>query len=235
MITNLGWWLGRLSIGAMALACAGPALAHLEWLSPLGGFVACVSGAALGLLCLGMAALAWVVSATGAASVAPAPLQTLLTVAAAIPGLVLFGVAFAARTAPRINDVATDLREPPALGLESEPSLPDRFRPIIQAAYPDLRPAIAPGTPEAVLERAQALALGMGWEVRKVDRQAGVLHATTITGLFRFRDDVGLRVRAETGGTRVDMRSRSRVGQGDFGANAARIRAFLAALSASER
>ena len=42
-----------------------------------------------------------------------------------------------------------------------------------------------------------------------------------------FRDDVVIRVSAAGAGTRVDMRSASRYGLSDFGANAARIRSLL--------
>jgi uncharacterized protein (DUF1499 family) len=47
---------------------------------------------------------------------------------------------------------------------------------------------------------------------------------------FGFIDDVVVRVRPAPGGSRVDVRSVSRVGQHDFGTNAARVRAFLAAV-----
>ena len=49
--------------------------------------------------------------------------------------------------------------------------------------------------------------------------------------LFHFQDDIVVRVRpGADGGSLVDMRSKSRVGQGDMGANAARIRQFMVAL-----
>lgn len=51
--------------------------------------------------------------------------------------------------------------------------------------------------------------------------------ATDTSFWFRFKDDVVIRVRAADGGTVVDVRSVSRVGQGDLGANAARITDIL--------
>ena len=58
----------------------------------------------------------------------------------------------------------------------------------------------------------------------------GRMEATDTTRWFGFKDDVVVRVRPEGAGSRVDVRSVSRVGRGDVGANAARIRAFLQAL-----
>jgi len=63
--------------------------------------------------------------------------------------------------------------------------------------------------------------------VISVDAAAGTLLARDTSKIFRFVDDIVVRVRpAENGGAIVDVRSKSRVGQGDIGANAARIRRF---------
>jgi uncharacterized protein (DUF1499 family) len=58
----------------------------------------------------------------------------------------------------------------------------------------------------------------------------GRIEATATTFWFGFKDDVVIRLRPEAGGTRVDVRSESRVGGSDVGANAARIRAYSAKL-----
>jgi uncharacterized protein (DUF1499 family) len=50
------------------------------------------------------------------------------------------------------------------------------------------------------------------------------------TRWFGFKDDVAIRISPAGAGSRVDMRSRSRVGRSDLGANARRIREFLARL-----
>ena len=85
------------------------------------------------------------------------------------------------------------------------------------------------------LERARRAAESLGWQVAEVrppqnEGGEGRLEAREVSGLFRFVDDVAVRVRPAEGGSRVDVRSKSRVGQGDVGANAKRIRAFKAAL-----
>jgi len=53
--------------------------------------------------------------------------------------------------------------------------------------------------------------------------------------MVRFKDDVVVRVAPATNGSRIDVRSVSRVGRSDLGANARRIRMFLTALSARAR
>jgi len=67
----------------------------------------------------------------------------------------------------------------------------------------------------------------MGWEIVASDASAGRIEATATTAWFGFKDDVVVRVRPEAAGSRIDVRSVSRVGRSDVGANAARIRAFL--------
>ena len=70
----------------------------------------------------------------------------------------------------------------------------------------------------------------MGWQVAATDTAAGRLEATHTTRWFGFKDDVIVRIRPEGTGSRVDVRSVSRVGLSDLGANAERIRGFLAKL-----
>ncbi|MFZ2004970.1 MAG: DUF1499 domain-containing protein, partial [Stellaceae bacterium] len=71
---------------------------------------------------------------------------------------------------------------------------------------------------------------GKGWTIVKSDPEAGVIDAYDRSFWFGFADDVAIRVTAADKGSRVDIRSGSRQGRGDFGVNAARVRGFLAAL-----
>lgn len=74
-----------------------------------------------------------------------------------------------------------------------------------------------------------------------MDEAAGVIEGIAVTWVMRFRDDFAIRltevpVMVGTAGQdaaslRVDMRSASRLGKGDLGANANRIQAYMAALS----
>jgi uncharacterized protein (DUF1499 family) len=73
----------------------------------------------------------------------------------------------------------------------------------------------------------------MGWDLVASDPAGLRIEATDTTFWFGFKDDVVIRVTPQPNGSRVDVRSLSRVGVGDIGANAARIRKYLAALKTS--
>lgn len=82
-----------------------------------------------------------------------------------------------------------------------------------------------------VWEAVRATADRMGWTVVEADETRGRLRAEARTRVFGFVDDVEVRVADGTdGGTRVDMRSASRVGRGDLGTNRRRIRRFMTRL-----
>lgn len=124
-----------------------------------------------------------------------------------------------ARSVPPINDIRTDVENsPPALARTQ------------REAYPDIAPVLLPMPPGPAFARAAAAAGEMGWEIASRDPAAGSLHAVATSAWFGFKDDVTIRVSPEGSGSRIDIRSRSRVGRGDAGANAERIRAWRAAL-----
>jgi uncharacterized protein (DUF1499 family) len=72
----------------------------------------------------------------------------------------------------------------------------------------------------------------MGWEIVAADPATGRIEATATTFWYGFKDDVVVRVGAGNGGSVIDVRSKSRVGRSDLGANASRIRTYLEALKA---
>jgi uncharacterized protein (DUF1499 family) len=131
---------------------------------------------------------------------------------------------------PMINDITTDLADPPAFVASSHPAPPPEFADKQSAAYPDLGPVTLPLESEAAFDAARAAAIAMDWVIRGEDRDSGRIEAVATTPVMRFKDDIAIRLRPEGDGTRVDIRSRSRAGRHDFGANAERIRAFLAKL-----
>src|SRR6202030_4783468 len=55
----------------------------------------------------------------------------------------------------------------------------------------------------------------------------GLIEAIARTPILGFRDDVAVRVRATHEGARIDVRSASRYGRHDLGANAARVRSLI--------
>ncbi len=73
------------------------------------------------------------------------------------------------------------------------------------------------------------------WDIVSIDRPNGLIEATDTTLFFGFKDDVVVRVQTAPGGSRVDVRSVSRVGGSDVGTNAKRIRAYLGRLRQEER
>ena len=145
--------------------------------------------------------------------------------------------------APPIHDITTDPDDPPRFEAvvplrAGAPNPLEYGGPALaaaqQAAYPDLLPLAVDSPPSAVLEAARSVAMELGWAIVAVDPARGVLEATATTFWFGFEDDVAVRVRPSAGGgALVDVRSISRVGVGDLGANADRIRAFLARLPAA--
>jgi uncharacterized protein (DUF1499 family) len=98
--------------------------------------------------------------------------------------------------------------------------------------YPDLGPATFAAPPDRVLAAAEVAARERAWEIVAVVPAEGRLEATASTPWFGFKDDVVVRVERAGTGSRVDVRSKSRVGRSDLGVNARRIRDFLAALAA---
>jgi uncharacterized protein (DUF1499 family) len=99
--------------------------------------------------------------------------------------------------------------------------------------YPDLKPQVFARSYDEVFDAAAATARAQErWEVTKEERAAGVIEAVATTGLWRFKDDVTITVQSEGAQVTVGMRSRSRIGKGDLGANARRIRDYQAALAA---
>jgi uncharacterized protein (DUF1499 family) len=82
-----------------------------------------------------------------------------------------------------------------------------------------------------VFERALAAVEALDWELVAAVPAEGRIEATDTTFWFRFKDDVVIRIRpAGASGAVIDARSLSRVGGGDAGTNARRLRAFFAAL-----
>lgn len=99
-------------------------------------------------------------------------------------------------------------------------------------AYADIRPLILEDDPDVVFGEAKAAAKQMGWALKSENVKAGIIEATDTTFWYGFEDDVVIRIRpSEGGGSVLDVRSVSRVGGSDIGANAARIRKFLTIMS----
>ncbi|MEM8917653.1 MAG: DUF1499 domain-containing protein [Pseudomonadota bacterium] len=154
-------------------------------------------------------------------------------------------------TLPAIHDITTDLADPPQFSTlplrednwDNIPGADDsdmqgmnprqRWARLHQDAYPDIRSVRIDEPADAVIEKAGRLVEDRGWNVAKIDPATGHLEATATISLFRFKDDVVIRARSAENGDAsiIDMRSVSRVGIHDLGANADRVREFLSDLS----
>jgi len=141
---------------------------------------------------------------------------------------------------PPIHDITTDPDDPPLfqtlLRLRSASDSPGSYDGADAAtqqrrAYADIQPVIFRASPSRVFDAALELARERGWQIVDADRDAGRIEAIDSTFWFGFKDDVVIRLRPENTGARLDMRSKSRVGVGDLGANARRIRLFVSALT----
>ncbi len=151
---------------------------------------------------------------------------------------VLGAFALPASELPLINDISTDLEDPPAFVVLAQVpantgrdmAYPEPFVEAQRAGYPTLGPLVLPVSADSAWARARRAANALGWEVRLADPVGRSLEATATSAVFGFVDDVVVRVQAVGDSARVDMRSKSRDGTGDLGANAARIRRFQAQL-----
>jgi uncharacterized protein (DUF1499 family) len=210
--TRMGWWPFRTGLGLLAYAAYGG-----------------VAAMVLGVLAIGLGLMFGGRALLGA-------LALLIGLAAFLPPYMFQRTA---RSLPPIHDVSTDTEDPPRYVAivplrRSAANAIEYGGPDVAAqqhrAYPDIRPARLSEPPPRAFERALAAARAQGWEIVDTAPAEGRIEATDTTRWFGFKDDVVVRVRPEGTGSRVDVRSLSRVGRGDVGKNAARVRAYLHAL-----
>jgi uncharacterized protein (DUF1499 family) len=161
-------------------------------------------------------------------------------IAGLVLGAVVFGVPWshrlAAREAPPIHDITTDPGDPPPfveiLPLRADARNPSNYggeevAAQQRAAYPTIQPVDTSLTPQQTFDLALATAKDQGWEIVASVPSDGRIEATDTTLWFGFKDDIVIRIRPGASGARLDIRSTSRIGRGDTGTNAARIKAFL--------
>ncbi len=236
-------WSARFSLFAAALIVAALVLHRLTqiatptFLNLVGlGFLSAALGVAIGLYAGGSI---WMRGRSGAWSVA----------IGLIFGVLVWAWPFALMPAylnlPRINDITTDTSSPPqfaTLGKVRGPGANPASYPgaayvrAQQQAYPDLRTIVVDRSAEEAFEIIVDLVRGrrgLGWKVLVEDAptakpmKAGHIEATERSMIVGFVDDIAIRVTGSDREARIDVRSASRFGRHDFGANAARIRRFM--------
>ena len=160
-------------------------------------------------------------------------------------GLVLAYPAFAALrglTLPAIADVTTDVDAPPAFSRSRAafaaregrypPDPGPAARAAQRAAYPQIAPLTLDLDADEAFELARKAAVNRRWQIVEAIRPGGRIgngriEAVSRGAVLNLADDVTVRVHPRADGARIDVRSASRLGTRDFGANADRIRAYL--------
>ena len=235
-MSRLAAWSARLGWFALVVALLSVIVLRtglLEIVPALSTFAAALIFAALAVL---FAFLSFIpIWRDGRTGLGRALLGLLLGVALlAYPGY----LAYVGRKLPPINDISTDTEHPPQFdmlarlrprGSNAYPG--DKTAALQHAAYPDIAPLEEDAAPDIAYRAALNVVTKRKWLIVDARPPApghdGVIEAVARTLIMGFRDDVVVRVAADDDGARIDVRSASRYGLSDFGANAARIRTLL--------
>lgn len=222
-------------IGLLCLVSAGPGY-RWGWWDYKTGIGSVKYSAGFGLVGVVVCLVGLVLWQTGSAPLGMIP---------ALIGLVIGGCVLVVTlhwkrnldSLPYIHDITTDTENPPpfeaVLPLRAGAENPAEYGgPELarqqREGYPDLKPALVNGPPDVAFPRALQAAKDMGWEIVAADSKSQRIEATDTTCWFGFKDDVVVRITPSPVGSRIDVRSVSRVGKSDVGTNARRIKAYLA-------
>jgi uncharacterized protein (DUF1499 family) len=153
-----------------------------------------------------------------------------------LPGTLLFLAIFTGGKYPQIHDITTDAIDPPVFAMaveirdETANSLELDQQTIAQQleAYPGIQSVHSELDFALAYVQAEKVAANLGWDITRADPVAGEIEAVDTTKIMAFKDDIVIRIRRTDEGSVVDLRSASRVGRSDMGANAKRIRSFVA-------
>lgn len=212
-------------VGLIAL---GTGLQTLRWAASAAALVAVAAALAAWLASRRQAKRAQAVFILGA----------LVGVLAAGPPTVLW---YRVQHLPRIHDISTDTVNPPQYvsvlplraGAPNSTRYDAAIAPLQAQAYPEIATTTLAAPPDQAFQKALRVASDMGWTIVDANPAALRIEATDTSLLFGFKDDVVIRIGGGAGGSRIDLRSLSRVGGADFGVNAKRIVRFIARLKDS--
>ena len=237
------WWAQAILIGGViAVVCLplGALGTKFGLWAFTGGFMLLAAGAVLATLASFLGVIAYIV-ALRKQLLAERP-TLLIGIFLGVVVLAILGTQYsAASSVPPIHNISTDTENPPQFdkmvairsAAQANPLAYDAaaLAPQQTAAYPWVKPLTLMAPVDEVVDRAEAVMRDMGLEIVSSNKTTGLVEATATTFWFGFKDDVAVRVQpAADGGTQVDLRSVSRVGQSDLGANAARIGQILKGL-----
>ena len=237
------WWAQAILIGGViAVVCLplGALGTKFGLWAFTGGFMLLAAGAVLATLASFLGVIAYIV-ALRKQLLAERP-TLLIGIFLGVVVLAILGTQYSAvSSVPPIHNISTDTENPPQFdkivairsAAQANPLAYDAaaLAPQQTAAYPWVKPLTLMAPVDEVVDRAEAVMRDMGLEIVSSNKTTGLVEATATTFWFGFKDDVAVRVQpAADGGTQVDLRSVSRVGQSDLGANAARIGEILKGL-----
>lgn len=234
VVLRVLFWLG------LVVLVAGVGGIRAEMISVLHGFLLMAVGALVVTIFAVVSLVAALLALLRGGSV-PGH-RWMYVVVGALPLVVVFStVGVSGFQAPGIHDITTDLDSPPQFtfaAVDRGPGdHPVTYYPDVNAeaqkkAFPELQPLTTSLPADRVLALAAEVMEESGWRVLGTDTVAGTVEGMYRSVIFGFEDDVVARVTPYETGSRVDVRSASRVGGGDLGANAARIKSFIKALDA---
>jgi hypothetical protein len=237
-------WSRRLAIFAAAIAVVAVALARIQAAAPTAAltvFAAALVIAAIAIVLAGSAAVAiWRDGLKGAGQAAFG-----FALAAALFAYPAY-LAVVAFALPPINQVTTDLASPPPFMLSTKaraartgaepPPLDDETRAAQRAAYPDLETVKVEMDSSEAYRLSLSVASDLGWRILDAEppnlagNGSALIEATDRSLFFGLVSDIAIRIQPGATRTAIDVHSVSRIGKHDFGANAARIRRFIAAV-----
>lgn len=144
---------------------------------------------------------------------------------------------------PFIHDITTDFDDPPAIvaaaneerknpphyvGDEPEPRSDRTTAEAQREAFPDIKPIRVSRDVQTAAASASAIVTDMGMKLLSdgPGDDGWIIEAAYTSRWFGFVDDFIVRIRPDGDGAIIDVRSKSRVGGSDLGANAKRVRTF---------
>lgn len=209
--TRFGWWIFSVGIGLSLLSLM---LAKLTL-----------------LLAIILAGLTWYRSNLSA------HLKALIffSMPALLVALLVGRLVLIAGALPAIHNISTDTVDPVQFSetikaIRSAPEInPLAYEGVAdlqRQAYPNIVPIVSDLPPDEAFQKALDLVGTLGWRLVTANPREGTIEATETSFWFGFKDDVAIRIRRDVVGSRIDLRSVSRVGKADFGKNAQRIALF---------
>jgi uncharacterized protein (DUF1499 family) len=235
---TLGFWLSLLGVVGIILSPLGYRLGLWDVAFALRKLLA---GATIsGMIGFALCLLAIVIAKFSGVRIDLSRAMVGLLIGGIFAGYVLLQLK-TVKSLPMIHDITTDTVNPPQFVALADvrkvsPNGLDYKGAAIaeqqKKAYTDIQTMISPLPPAQLFVKAEGVAREMGWEIAAADAKEGRIEATQTTLLYGFKDDVVIRIAPDQSGSKIDMRSMSRVGLSDVGVNAARIRKFSSALRA---